>query len=118
MAEPAYEYEVITLDFLYDRAKGICCLCGRKVRREDASREHLIPRSLGGPSTLENLDMSHKTCNNNRGNGYRSIYSQHHALDGKEFTVLEEHGLLIQVVPDPNGGMYLILGKKKDYGFK
>lgn len=113
MAEPD---NCISLNELYKKAKGICCLCGEKVRREDASREHLIPRSLGGPSTPENLGMSHKKCNHKRGNGYRSIYSMHHELNGKEFKVLEDHGLLIQLVPDPNGGLYLIIGKKRDHG--
>jgi 5-methylcytosine-specific restriction endonuclease McrA len=51
-----------------------CCLCGylmEPVPRfrwdpEQASFEHVIPVSLGGQNTLENLRLSHLRCNMGR----------------------------------------------------
>lgn len=47
--------------------KGICALCGRYVEIEDASRDHIIPRSRGGDNGRANIQLTHKTCNNNKG---------------------------------------------------
>lgn len=33
------------------------------------TRDHYIPRSLGGPDTIENLRPAHHFCNRDRGNG-------------------------------------------------
>lgn len=41
-----------------------CHLCGRPGAD---SADHLIPRSLGGPDTLENLRPAHLACNQSRG---------------------------------------------------
>lgn len=47
--------------------KGICALCGRYVEIEDASRDHIIPRSKGGGNGRDNIQLTHKTCNNAKG---------------------------------------------------
>lgn len=105
----------VSLDFLYNRAKGICFVCKKKVARAVASREHIVPESLGGSNDESNLSISHKKCNNKRGNGYKSIHSHFHKFDMKHFQILEDHGLLIQVVPVPqDGGAYIIISKKKE----
>lgn len=108
------EDTVVSLDYLYKKFNGICFVCKKKIKRENASREHIVPRSLGGLTIEENLAVSHKKCNNRRGNGFLSIYSKHHDTREKHFTILEDHGLLLQIVPDPHGGVYIILGKKKE----
>ena len=107
------ELEKVSLDKLYELAKGICFVCKRKVARAVASREHIIPTSLGGTDHPDNLSISHKKCNNKRGNGFKPIHSQFHRIDEKHFAIIEEHGLLLQVVPQ-DGGAYIILSKKKE----
>jgi hypothetical protein len=47
--------------------KGICALCGRYVDLVDASRDHIIPRSQGGGNGRENIQLTHKRCNNLKG---------------------------------------------------
>jgi hypothetical protein len=103
----------ISLDYLYEKAKGICYVCNKPVARAVASREHILPESLGGTNDPSNLTLSHKKCNNKRGNGYKSIHSRYHRFDTKHFALLEEYGLLIQVVPQGEGA-YIILSKKKE----
>ena len=44
----------------------VCHLCGRDGAD---SADHLIPRSLGGPDTLDNLRPAHLSCNQRRGTG-------------------------------------------------
>jgi len=46
---------------------GICALCGEYVELEDASRDHIIPRSAGGGNGPDNIQLTHKQCNNLKG---------------------------------------------------
>jgi 5-methylcytosine-specific restriction endonuclease McrA len=61
--------EHVELDVLYLRDKRICQLCYKKCRRKDASGDHIIPVSLGGPTSYQNMVLAHRSCNvakNNR----------------------------------------------------
>lgn len=46
---------------------GICALCGEPVELEDASRDHIVARSRGGSNARENIQLTHKSCNNLKG---------------------------------------------------
>ena len=43
-----------------------CRVCGEHVTPADATLEHIRPLSQGGNSHLENLAISHATCNRRR----------------------------------------------------
>jgi 5-methylcytosine-specific restriction endonuclease McrA len=43
-----------------------CWVCGQPVAPDDATLEHITPLSEGGSSHLENLAISHGSCNNRR----------------------------------------------------
>jgi hypothetical protein len=61
---------LITLQRLYQRDKGICHICTKRVQRlEDASREHVFPKFLGGTAgkRSENIKLAHKWCNQAKG---------------------------------------------------
>lgn len=51
-----------------DRDGYVCGLCGGAVEPDDVHIDHIHPRSLGGPNTLENLQVSHSLCNIRKGN--------------------------------------------------
>lgn len=54
--------KAFTLDLI--RIYGnLCCLCGLRINRGEESCEHLIPRSKGGRTTLENCRPAHIRCN-------------------------------------------------------
>lgn len=59
---------------VFDYFDGVCQHCGKKVRWNDvnrseaASREHIIPVSLGGPNVRGNLLLMHARCNAFLGN--------------------------------------------------
>lgn len=51
-----------------------CWLCGYAIdldlpatHRLSFTADHIIPRSLGGPDTLENARPAHRGCNSSRG---------------------------------------------------
>lgn len=46
---------------------GICALCGKYVEIEDASRDHIVARARGGGNARENIQLTHKRCNNAKG---------------------------------------------------
>jgi HNH endonuclease len=56
------------LDQIYERDEAICWLCNRRVKRIQASRDHIIPKSHGGPNHIHNYALAHKACNGARGN--------------------------------------------------
>ena len=54
--------KAFTLDLI--RIYGnLCCLCGLRIKRGEESCEHLIPRSKGGRTTIENCRPAHIRCN-------------------------------------------------------
>ncbi len=49
--------------------KAKCFVCNGEIKKySDCSIEHVFPRSLGGSSDFRNLSISHRQCNNFRGN--------------------------------------------------
>ncbi len=59
----AGKIEPIDRDYVYKRDQGICSLCGRKVRKQDMSIDHIVPLSLGGAHCLTNVTLVHLQCN-------------------------------------------------------
>ena len=43
---------------------GACPLCGQLIElsMEEAERDHIIPKSMGGEDTMQNTMLLHKTC--------------------------------------------------------
>ena len=60
-------YEPINRLRVFERDGWICGLCGGPVAREDASLDHVIPISLGGPHLYSNVQCSHLICNIRKG---------------------------------------------------
>ena len=49
---------------VYRKTDGKCWICDELIRIEDFTKDHVIPKSKGGSSKLENLLPAHKLCNN------------------------------------------------------
>lgn len=62
-------YRGISLDWLMQRDAGRCHICKGKVKREDASADHILPFSMGGTWEPSNIALAHLRCNSKRGNG-------------------------------------------------
>jgi 5-methylcytosine-specific restriction endonuclease McrA len=45
-----------------------CWICGQHMASQDATLEHIKPRSLGGTLRYENVVLTHSKCNNDRHN--------------------------------------------------
>jgi 5-methylcytosine-specific restriction endonuclease McrA len=60
--------ELFTLDEIFDRDSGWCYLCEQDVDRKDATMDHVIPVTKGGPHTRVNVRLAHRSCNTRKGN--------------------------------------------------
>jgi 5-methylcytosine-specific restriction endonuclease McrA len=69
-----YDSQKVPLQRIYTRDAGICHLCGRRVPRAEASRDHLRPVSRGGRTVWVNIRLAHRSCNSVRGNLPLTIY--------------------------------------------
>ncbi len=53
----------------------ICRLCGSPIPSpEEATQDHIIPVSQGGPDTLSNVQLAHRICNEAKGNALPEQY--------------------------------------------
>jgi 5-methylcytosine-specific restriction endonuclease McrA len=57
------------LSEVYKKDKGICHLCGKIVKRSDATRDHIYPKAWGGTAGHKSryLRLAHRHCNELRG---------------------------------------------------
>ena len=60
------EYSKRRLELVFNKTGGRCAYCG-KVLSDDATIDHIIPRSKGGGNNLDNLLPSCRSCNTSKG---------------------------------------------------
>jgi 5-methylcytosine-specific restriction endonuclease McrA len=61
---------------VYRRDNGLCQICLANGRSEEEARvpwsdydaDHVLPHSKGGPTTVENMQVTHRECNLTKGN--------------------------------------------------
>lgn len=54
-------------DAVMARDEGICGICREPVELADIHLDHILPVSLGGLSEIDNLQVTHATCNLRKG---------------------------------------------------
>ena len=59
-----------SLNSVYDRYDGVCQYTHKKLKRSEASRDHVIPRSKGGKNTASNIVLSSKAINSWKGDRF------------------------------------------------
>lgn len=52
---------------LYREQNGLCALCGASLELDNCHVDHKIPVSRGGGNELENLQLTHRFCNQSKG---------------------------------------------------
>jgi len=58
--------EAVQRAFIFERDKGVCHLCGLKVKKAWVL-DHVIPLAAGGSHTKANLALAHASCNARKG---------------------------------------------------
>ena len=48
---------------VFERDNYDCCYCGKKLNKNQATIDHVIPKSKNGPTTFTNCVTSCKVCN-------------------------------------------------------
>lgn len=56
-------YRDIIIDFLLKRDGLVCGLCKESLENSAFHIDHRIPVALGGPDTMENIQLTHPKCN-------------------------------------------------------
>lgn len=51
---------------IWRRDRGICGICGRKVRG-DWHADHIVPWAFGGETSVDNGQVAHPGCNQRKG---------------------------------------------------
>jgi 5-methylcytosine-specific restriction endonuclease McrA len=51
---------------IWQRDKRRCWICGHGVNLNEASRDHIEPRGLGGYDKAKNYRLAHRSCNSSR----------------------------------------------------
>ena len=63
------EFKTIKKLIILGKLAPLCALCGQPIKKaDDLTQDHILPVSMGGKTELENLQVAHKRCNNDRGN--------------------------------------------------
>ena len=63
----------------------ICGLCGGPIAAlEEATQDHIIPVSQGGPDALANVQLAHRSCNELKGNALPEQYPPFFPRPGDE----------------------------------
>lgn len=68
---------------IFNRDKCICQICGRPVDFGSFTLDHIVPRSSGGNNEDNNLQVTHKLCNqfkNDYNGTFKIIRVPHQAL--------------------------------------
>ncbi|RJP20394.1 MAG: HNH endonuclease [Candidatus Abyssobacteria bacterium SURF_5] len=53
---------------IFERDRNTCQYCGNKFKKWELTLDHVVPRSIGGRSTWENLVLACIPCNVRKGN--------------------------------------------------
>lgn len=82
---------------LFRRDQNICAYCGNELNAEKLTRDHIVPKSLGGKDIWTNVVTACKPCNHRKGS-----------------KTLEQTGQQLLYVPYvPNRAEHLILANRK-----
>lgn len=57
------EFKKQEKQYIYFRDGGSCTFCGKELQLRQASLDHYLPKSKGGPDAVYNIVLSCKTCN-------------------------------------------------------
>jgi 5-methylcytosine-specific restriction endonuclease McrA len=60
-------FEPVSLKAILAKHGMICHLCGKRLKKNELTFDHLIPLNRGGPHAQWNLAPAHRTCNSRKG---------------------------------------------------
>lgn len=84
-----------------------CWYCGKKLKREEITLDHLYPQDLGGPTIPQNLVPACVKCNGRKGNLTEHQYWQWLSAPDKKKGMLHQKFLRINEARKLDNGFYL-----------
>ena len=77
-------YRTTVPALLYKEQKGRCALCQEHQRNpKNMSLDHIAPRAKGGASSLDNLQLACRACNEERGDRDNEWFISHLRQEGR-----------------------------------
>ena len=78
----------ISLKTLYHLCKGVCQYCVEKIPFSEATKDHIYPKSLGGPNDQSNIALACRSCNSAKEDTF-----PYHDVNGQEVRsrVINQH---------------------------
>lgn len=61
-------YEDMIFELTYATKKKVCAYCGKRLKQDNRTLDHIYPRSTGGVSIINNLNPSCPKCNSKKDN--------------------------------------------------
>lgn len=105
------------VDFLAERDKGYRCVyCGKQLTRREATIEHVIPISKGGPDIPENMVLCCRECNSHGGNA--SLVVKVGKILKQKGDAMEKYGAPIEELSEGTAGYEDIKQEEKRKGAK
>ena len=77
-------------EIIYLKSGKKCFYCGKKLKKDEATIEHIIPLDLGGLNDIKNMVCACEKCNHEKGNSilYKHIIAMENHIE-KQNEVLE-----------------------------
>lgn len=94
---------------LHAEQRGLCALCKHPMFWHEVSVDHIRPRSRGGCNCWDNKQLTHKKCNNKKGNKWNPMEGcpRPHKLCPRSKNRKARNGK-IKVRLDPEAGWWFV----------
>ncbi len=89
-----------------DQQSHRCPWCGRALSTEFVSHEHIIPRSMGGANSFENMAVAHRPCNKKRSS---NIWQD--PVPGPEFDFIRKQLRILRDAERSPDGLMILRGR-------
>ena len=77
-------YKTVVPDLLYKKQMGRCALCQEHQRNpKNMALDHIVPRAKGGASSLDNLQLACRACNEEKGDRDNEWFISHLRRQGR-----------------------------------
>lgn len=85
---------------VYLRDNGTCGICGDPVDFKGMHLDHVVPLSVGGPDTEENVQVAHAACNFRKNGEHDGLYPNQRQAKLRESASGELVRVLLRVPDD------------------
>lgn len=72
-----YVFDKTKRRYCYLRERGRCFYCGKRLNMKNATLDHYLPKTAGGPDSVYDLVLCCRSCNRQKGDVVPEDWQQH-----------------------------------------